>query len=855
MNNNIENRINSTCKFNPEDERIFCPNVNKVGETGHGLLKKYYIPHLGVNICEYCEIEEDGERRNLSYYQSRKLSKHLISELQNWREEILKFQNINDEVNVKNLVQSLQENNKHLDTSENSLNRCRQEINSLKSLLEDKLLAYFTFLEEILLIKDLIDECKFDANGKLNLIGIGTDSTREAKYIWMSLLFSNMKRQHLNPESFGLTEEMQKSIRNFLDLYITVNSDCTGFVRNVCYNLLPEVARLENKQITINCEDLIRRMPTTNTGVDLSIVNQLKMRIAELEHLNNQKDSVIYELKSSNSNLVEKLNANNDEIRQLQIRIEELLRLSNQKDPEITNLTIVINQINEENSRNKLRIIELENIINQERRENELKLAELSPVIEKLRSDYREVKISHENLFLANKELEALLLAERERANGYKQTIEDLQSKYAELVRIRDNIIIELHTEKNKQGTLTALEQEVVRLRKALADKDAQNGDFNIRYYQMLSDYDYLKQSNESLKAQLEGHLSNYNLLTVINQGLAKRQSVMGEANIVATPMRNLPIVEVQNTATNQTNTVKLDNLNRSGYEGFELVSAGAPGKRENEKPKSLYESQIFVANDLSIPRPSVAANNVFFIPSNINTTGAATTTTYTNTYSNLNTYNIPQQVTQIPSFPIKNQVNYFASYEVEKYPKDIDFITVNPKNLLLSYSALHRIGDWINSQNTLYNIFKVNLLYKSSNEGFSAEKFKANCSGITDTVVLALTNTGKIIGGYTPLSWQSGRNVGEVDSSKKTFIFCLDDGKMFPLTDGAVAITNRENSGPVFGQGEIEILNSAAVEQSINPAFGSSFETYGVTAEQFYGGSSFSIKEYEVYQIYPSTF
>jgi hypothetical protein len=178
----------------------------------------------------------------LSYYQSKKLSKHLISELQNWREEILKFQNINDDVNVKNIVHSLQENNRHLDTSEQSLNKCRDEISSLKGLLEDKLLSYFNYLEEILLIKDLIDECKFDANGKINLVGIGTDSSREAKYIWMSLLFSNMKRQNLNPESFGLTEEVQKSIKNFVNLYINVNSDCNGFVRNLCFNLLPEIA-------------------------------------------------------------------------------------------------------------------------------------------------------------------------------------------------------------------------------------------------------------------------------------------------------------------------------------------------------------------------------------------------------------------------------------------------------------------------------------------------------------------------------------------------------------------------------------------------------------------------------------
>lgn len=775
------NRIDTTTKFDPQDERIFCPNVNKEGVTGHGLLKKYYIPHLGLNICEYCEIEEDGERRNLSYYQSRKLSKHLISELQNWHEEILKFQNMNNDVNVKSLVNSLKENNLHLDASESSLNKCKDEVNSLKALLENKLLAYFSFLEEIFKIKDLIDECKFDAKGKLNLIGIGIDSTREAKYIWMSLLFSNMKRQHLNPDSFGLTEEVQKCIANFIELYVTVNYDCTGFVKNLCYNLLPEIARLENKQITIDCEGLINKLPT-NGGVDVGIVDQLKARIVELEK---------------------------------------------QKESETVNLTVVINNINEENNRNRLRITELEKIIGQERKERDLYMAEVNAVNEKLKGDLREVKISHENLFLGNKELEALILAERKRAENYQESLDSLQAKYNELLNIRDNITFELHSEKQRLINLGALEKEIERLRKALTDKDLQNAEFNKKYYEMLSEYDYLKQSNESLKTQLEGHFTNYNLLTGINHGLAKRQTVMGEGNISSTSMKNLPIVEVQ------TNTSSKEFLiNKSINESMELVSAGAP-KKDAELNRSLFDSQIFINNDAQIPRATITSNAVF-IPTNLST---------------------PQKETNV-SIPISRQSTYAPVYETEKYPKNIDFIMINPRNLLLTYSSLHRISDWINSQNTFYNIFQVNLLYKASFENFSAEKFKANCLGINETVIIALTNAGKVIGGYTPLTWQSGRNVEEIDSNKKTFLFSLAEGKMFPLKNDAIAITNKDNFGPIFGRNELVIVDDCnANEIEASNEFGSSFETNGISAEQFFGGSKFFIKEYEVYQIYPATF
>jgi len=820
---NAQNRVSTTSKFDPEDERIFCPNISREGITGHGLLKKYYIPHLGVNICEYCEIEEEGERRNLSYYQSRKLSKHLISELQNWRKEVLKFQTINNDVNVKSLVNSLQENSQYLDASERGLNKCRDEITSLKSLLEDKLLAYFSFLEEIMLIKDLIDECKFDATGKLNLIGIGTDSTREAKYIWMSLLFSNMKRQDLNHESFGLTEVMQECISNFVNLYITVNSDCTGFVKNLCYKLLPEIARLENKQITIDCEDLINKLPTI-TGVDISIVNQLKARIAELERLNSDKDSVISELKSDNSTMRLKLNNKLEEISQLKLEIEELLKLSTQKSYETSNLTIVINQINEENNRNKIRISELENIIAHERKEKDFNLYEFTIVIEKISNENREVKLSYENIFLANKELEALLLAERQSTHSYKETSDNLQVKCSELLKIRQNITIELYNEKQNSSNIFVLEKEIEKLRNSLIEKDIQNGEFNRKYYEMLNDYDYLKQSNESLKKQLEGHLTNYNLLTGINHGLAKRQTVKGEDKIVSTSFKNLSNVEVSTQATS-----KVDNSNKSDYESFDLMHSQPP----RNGPKSLYDSQIFINNDGLIPRATIT-QNVVFIPNTIST----------------------QQQNQNASITNTRQTTYLANYEVEKYPKDIDFITVNPKNLLISYSSLHRIIDWINSQNTSYNIYKVNLLYKASYENFSAQKFKTNCAGVENTIVLALSNTGRIIGGYTPLSWQSGRNAEECDANNKTFIFALDEGKMFALKPGAVAIINRDNCGPVFGRNEIEIIdNCNSYEIKSNPEFGSSFETNGITAERFFGEFSYTIREYEVYQIYPASF
>jgi len=241
-------KINSSSKFNPEDERIFCPNVSKAGVTGHGYLKKYYIPHLGINICEYCEIVEDGQKRNLSYYQSRKLSVHLISELQNYKEVIMKFQVVNKDLNVNSVNAKIEENTQMSRKTKENLGNLQKLIADFDGLFQNKINQYFKFLEEIMLIKDLISECKFDKDGKFCLIGIGIEPSKEAKYIWLSLIITHMKRENRNNQNFGLTEILEKLIFEFFKCYNSLNDETMIYFKNLCYSLLPEMAKLENIQ-------------------------------------------------------------------------------------------------------------------------------------------------------------------------------------------------------------------------------------------------------------------------------------------------------------------------------------------------------------------------------------------------------------------------------------------------------------------------------------------------------------------------------------------------------------------------------------------------------------------------------
>ena len=50
----------------------------------------------------------------------------------------------------------------------------------------------------------------------------------------------------------------------------------------------------------------------------------------------------------------------------------------------------------------------------------------------------------------------------------------------------------------------------------------------------------------------------------------------------------------------------------------------------------------------------------------------------------------------------------------------------------------------------------ELQLLYRGSKNEFSVEKFHQKCDGKEDTITIVETQFGKVIGGYTPLKWES---------------------------------------------------------------------------------------------------
>ena len=94
-------------------------------------------------------------------------------------------------------------------------------------------------------------------------------------------------------------------------------------------------------------------------------------------------------------------------------------------------------------------------------------------------------------------------------------------------------------------------------------------------------------------------------------------------------------------------------------------------------------------------------------------------------------------------------------------------------------------------------------MIFRASKYNFSAQAFHDQCDNIHDTFILARTEFGKTIGGYSHYMWNDptvGED-GEVkDLNRRAFLLQLDlRQKLIPIADDGL-IKCSKSCGPCFG-------------------------------------------------------
>jgi hypothetical protein len=67
----------------------------------------------------------------------------------------------------------------------------------------------------------------------------------------------------------------------------------------------------------------------------------------------------------------------------------------------------------------------------------------------------------------------------------------------------------------------------------------------------------------------------------------------------------------------------------------------------------------------------------------------------------------------------------------------------------------------------------RFNLLWRGSRDGFDSTDFHSRCDGHSNTLTVILETKGNIVGGFTPVAWESNCLI-KSDSTLRSFLFTL---------------------------------------------------------------------------------
>jgi len=139
--------------------------------------------------------------------------------------------------------------------------------------------------------------------------------------------------------------------------------------------------------------------------------------------------------------------------------------------------------------------------------------------------------------------------------------------------------------------------------------------------------------------------------------------------------------------------------------------------------------------------------------------------------------------------------------------------------------------------------------LYVASKDGQSSSNFHSKCDGKGPTVVIVLTTTGNIFGGYSAVSWASSGGYYKAETS---FLFRIRPGmRHYNVKKGKESYSMYRHSsyGPTFGAGhDLYIVNNALSSTSSYTNGGHSYEFPGYPNYQLNDGvKNFKVLDYVV--------
>ena len=146
----------------------------------------------------------------------------------------------------------------------------------------------------------------------------------------------------------------------------------------------------------------------------------------------------------------------------------------------------------------------------------------------------------------------------------------------------------------------------------------------------------------------------------------------------------------------------------------------------------------------------------------------------------------------------------------------------------------------------------KIKKLYQATKDGGDPINFHLKCDNIPNTLVLIKSEGKRRFGGFTPIPWKSGWGDYIKDPEKKTFVFSLDNKKIYYLQYIKNAVYHDKDSGPCFGRGCDFNIEGNPIKENTLYTYQTSYDYKGDSKalSEYDGLNNLKALEYEVFQV-----
>ena len=148
--------------------------------------------------------------------------------------------------------------------------------------------------------------------------------------------------------------------------------------------------------------------------------------------------------------------------------------------------------------------------------------------------------------------------------------------------------------------------------------------------------------------------------------------------------------------------------------------------------------------------------------------------------------------------------------------------------------------------------IKEIQKLYQATKDDGEPINFYLKCDNIPNTLILIKSEGNRRFGGFTPISWKSKEgNYRIKDPENKTFVFSLDNKKIYYLKDMDYEVCHNKDKGPCCGRGHDIGIEGNSIKDNTFYTYQCSYDYKGDSnALSEYKSNKLKALEYEVFQV-----